>query len=594
MKKIDLKIIITICLLGATMILPTSCEKALETKIYGQLTPDAFYKTESDLKASLVGLMIYVSGRGVGTDYGLWTSHWVSPRMVGLEMSDEIFGTDAYSKWTWTPSSGTKDNGGGRPEYNWAIWLFNRIAGKCTAAIHDMENSPVAKSNPDLVTEYVKQVKGLRAFYMYTCYEFFGPVNTSVTYEETVSIEEKARMTDAEYCAVIESDLAAVLDSNLPDKQTGSLRGYVSKDFFRMLAIRYYMCTGQWLKAEGLCRYIMTTGNYSLITTSGQTVTYTDINGSTKTWTYTPYEVAVNTCPNNETIFSCPADKSHGNIWITEMTKSGKASEGPGQGMTLSGWGMGYTKWEHLHSLYGYYAGCDNTHSVSNASWTNDTRTRSWWTSQYAYTYTTDANGNRVRVLKLSKENPNVAAGESTLAGACPVKFTNWFTSSYTEFEIEQPAYRLADVYLYLAECIVRQVGITNEAIGYVADIRERAGLGRDLTQNLTPRQISENPNPTSSAQAFLKFILWERGRELFCEGQRYEDLKRFGMLTQRAKEQNLISDAAASNFRNYVAIPQDIVLQGNGVVLQNPGYTNPWTDFFPSSELKQHIDSNN
>ena len=278
---------------------------------------------------------------------------------------------------------------------------------------------------------------------------------------------------------------------------------------------------------------------YRLITEPGETITYTDADGNTKTYTYSPYEVAVNTCPNEETIFSCPADKSHGNIWITEMTASGICSEGPGIGKTLSGWGMAYTQWEHLHSLYGYYAGANDTHLVDDDSWANDNRTRSWWISQYKYSYSKDANGNWIRTLKLCNENPDIEAGESTLSGAIPVKFSNWFSSSYSEFEIEQPSYRLADVYLYLAECIVRQNGVTSEAKELVADIRERAGLGRDLTKNLTPRQMGKNSDPTSSSEAFLDFILWERGRELFCEGQRWEDLKRFGMLAQRAYEIN-------------------------------------------------------
>ena len=75
----------------------TSCEKALETKVYGQIVPESFFKTESDLEAAVVGMMVYVSGRGIGTDYGLWTSHWVAPRVYGLSMTDELY--RQYSNW---------------------------------------------------------------------------------------------------------------------------------------------------------------------------------------------------------------------------------------------------------------------------------------------------------------------------------------------------------------------------------------------------------------------------------------------------------------------------------------------------------------
>ena len=33
----------------------TSCEKALETKVYGQIVPESFFKTESDLEAAVRG-----------------------------------------------------------------------------------------------------------------------------------------------------------------------------------------------------------------------------------------------------------------------------------------------------------------------------------------------------------------------------------------------------------------------------------------------------------------------------------------------------------------------------------------------------------
>ncbi len=116
-----------------------------------------------------------------------------------------------------------------------------------------------------------------------------------------------------------------MFESELPDVQPAGMRGYVSMDFFRMLAIRYYMYTAQWSKAETLCRYLMNSGNYSRVR-QGNDV-------------YSAYEMAVNTCPNSETIFSCPADKSHGNIWVTEVTFSGAAALGPGQNVTTSGWG---------------------------------------------------------------------------------------------------------------------------------------------------------------------------------------------------------------------------------------------------------------
>ena len=552
----------------------TSCEKALETKVYGQIVPESFFKTESDLEAAVVGMMVYVSGRGIGTDYGLWTSHWVAPRVYGLSMTDELYRQYSnWSRWLWTPNSGSEGNGPGRPEDNWAVWQFNQKAAKITALLEDFKNCPVNETNPELVEEYSKQLKGLRALYMYTLYEFFGPVNTIIDPAKLNDTKYQPRMSDEEYRAAIESDFEAVFTSNLPDVQTGDMRGYVSMDFFRMCAIRYDMATEQWGEAEELCRYLMNSGNYTLITSPGATVKTADVvgvsNGSAVfgpeyDYTYSPFEVAVNTCPNQETIFSCPVDTNHGNIWITEVTDGSiYYFPGPSAGTLTAAWNFGYTPWKHFHDLFGY---------EGDGSYDNDTRVRQFYTKGY-----NRSSGS------LMVETPDEAAGEISLPGASPYKFTNYkeVGSSGAEWQMEQPAYRLSDVYLYLAECIVRQDGVTQEAMDLVSDIRERAGLGRDLKTNHTRYYVDIwGSDPTVSTDAFLHLILWERGRELVGEGQRYEDLHRFrspdgehSMFVERAWELQKISDRDANDYRDLMPIPHKIVLQSNGVVKQNPGY---------------------
>ena len=281
-------------------------------------------------------------------------------------------------------------------------------------------------------------------------------------------------------------------------------------------------------------------------------------------YTYSPFEVAINTCPNQETIFSCPVDTNHGNIWITEVTDGSiYYFPGPSAGTLTAAWNMGHMPWKHFHDLFGY---------EGDGSYDNDTRVRQFYTKGY-----NRSSGS------LMVENPDEAAGEISLPGVAPYKFTNYkeVGSSGAEWQMEQPAYRLSDVYLYLAECIVRQDGVTQEAMDLVSDIRERAGLGRDLKTNHTRYYVDIwGSDPTVSTDAFLHLILWERGRELMGEGQRYEDLHRFrspdgehSMFVERAWELQKISDRDANDYRDLMPIPHKIVLQSNGVVKQNPGY---------------------
>ncbi|MDR2956506.1 MAG: RagB/SusD family nutrient uptake outer membrane protein [Prevotella sp.] len=88
------------------------------------------------------------------------------------------------------------------------------------------------------------------------------------------------------------------------------------------------------------------------------------------------------------------------------------------------------------------------------------------------------------------------------------------------------PLFRLADVYLMLAEAVVRGgTGATStDALGYVNLLRERA-YGDDY----------ETKGKESLANMNLDFFIEERARELYWEGTRRTDLIRFGQFTTNA-----------------------------------------------------------
>ncbi|MCC8187555.1 MAG: RagB/SusD family nutrient uptake outer membrane protein [Bacteroides sp.] len=79
------------------------------------------------------------------------------------------------------------------------------------------------------------------------------------------------------------------------------------------------------------------------------------------------------------------------------------------------------------------------------------------------------------------------------------------------------PMYRLADVYLMLAEAVERggTGSSKEEALTYINLLQTRAGL-----------------DPISTSQLTLDFLLEERARELYWEGHRRTDLIRFDCLT--------------------------------------------------------------
>jgi hypothetical protein len=116
--------------------------------------------------------------------------------------------------------------------------------------------------------------------------------------------------------------------------------------------------------------------------------------------------------------------------------------------------------------------------------------------------------------------------------------------------------FRYAEVLMSLAEAENEENGPTPEDLGYIEQIRNRAGLSMVGWNSLTKSQLRDS-------------ILVEDGREFYCEGHRRADLIRQGKFIQYATKRGI---AAVPNDTLF-PIPESIILQGHGVIKQNPGY---------------------
>ncbi|WP_167610972.1 RagB/SusD family nutrient uptake outer membrane protein [Maribellus sediminis] len=136
--------------------------------------------------------------------------------------------------------------------------------------------------------------------------------------------------------------------------------------------------------------------------------------------------------------------------------------------------------------------------------------------------------------------------------------------SDLTHPDTDFPMFRLADAYLMYAEAVVRggSGGSMSTAVDYVNMVRERA-YGDDFG-NITASDLT------------LDFILDERARELYWEGQRRTDLIRFGKFTGSSylwawkgavKEGKSVDD----KYRLYPIPETDLTVNQN--LTQNPGY---------------------
>lgn len=123
------------------------------------------------------------------------------------------------------------------------------------------------------------------------------------------------------------------------------------------------------------------------------------------------------------------------------------------------------------------------------------------------------------------------------------------------------PMFRLADVYLMYAEAVLRGGdGSQSQALGYINELRDRA---------------YDNGGNISAGDLTLSFILNERGRELYWEAHRRNDLVRFGRFTTQgvwAWKGNVPQGTTTAAFRDIYPLPASD-LGVNTKLTQNPGY---------------------
>ena len=126
------------------------------------------------------------------------------------------------------------------------------------------------------------------------------------------------------------------------------------------------------------------------------------------------------------------------------------------------------------------------------------------------------------------------------------------------------PLFRLADIYLIYAECAARNAANASKqtAVDYINRLRERAN--GDASQNITVNDLT------------LDFILDERARELYWEGQRRSDLVRFGKFTKGyawAYKGGAVEGVADVDDKFNIYPISDRDLTANPNLKQNPGY---------------------
>lgn len=183
----------------------------------------------------------------------------------------------------------------------------------------------------------------------------------------------------------------------------------------------------------------------------------------------------------------------------------------------------------------------------------------------YTYSIVSNANDGR-KMLYTDGQSLEITDVSQFTQGYAVTKFKNVDRngnpgSNLTFPDTDFPMFRLADAYLMYAEAILRGAsgGSASEALGYVNQLRARAGAGT----------ISQN-------ELTLPFLLDERARELYWECHRRTDLVRFGQFSNGTYvwplKGNSLTGAPVPAFYNVFPIPASDI-GANPKLVQNPGY---------------------
>lgn len=519
---------VLIAIFGAA-VLTFSCTD-LDEELYSDVTADNFFNTDDEFIAALGAA--YSSFGGLGNSGNMWSIN----ELVSDEMVVTTKGGDWYDggvliqlhQHEYTPDNGFMNNAwtqmyGGVNTCNRLIYTFEQLG------------TPEAEA-------FIAELRGVRALWYYWLLDAFGNVPIVTDFTDT---EPPATSSRQDVYNFVESELNDIIDL-LPTSKDASTYGRMTK--WAALAIRcklylnseVYIGDAKWDLAAADARNIIDNGPFIL------ELDYTS-------------NFEIDNSGSGENIFVYPYDKVFAGGFNFNMMTLHYASQGV-YNFTEQPWN-GYATLEEFYNSYidpaqnpgpqgDVWAGLAQTPSTG----TQDARL-----SNFIVGPQFNPDGTRAMDPGHEANDPDGA----------PLTFTPQNNEIYPngwrqggarigKYEFEQGGtgnmsndfviFRLADIVLALAECEFRD-GDPAVALTLVNNIRERAGVDPfgALTEDL---------------------LLAERGREMFAEMVRRQDLIRFDKFGDAWWEKG-----ASDDHYKLFPIPQPQI-DANNKLTQNPGYT--------------------
>lgn len=543
MKKI---INIRYFLIGLGMSYFASSCVDLDEEVYSAVTADNFFQTNEEFISALG--QAYTSLGGLGNHSGLWSINEIA--------SDEIVVSHKGGDWfdggvllQLHQHEFKSDNPFFQNSWN---FLFGGI-NTCNRLIFSFETL----DNPNSAA-FIAELRALRALYYYWALDAFGniPIVTDFTDVEAPSTKPRQEVYD-----FVLSELNEIIPL-LPVAKDGTTYGRMTKWSALMIRMKLYLNaevytgTPQWALAAADASEIINSGVYSLMPTYSN-------------------NFVINNSQSTENIFVYPYDKvfAGGFNWVMMTLHIVSQST---FNLTQQPWN-GY---QTVEEFYNSYVDSDKNPGTQGPVWkglaleqstgTIDGRLSNFLVGpQFRSDGTVledpgveptdptgrngDPNGPPLTFMPYLNE---ISPGGLRQAGARIAKYefemggTNNMSNDFVIF-------RLSDAILSLAEAKFR-MGETTEALALVNQIRARAG-------NLDPFSTLTEEN-----------LFEERGREMFVEMTRRQDLirfKKYGEAWWPFEGMNRPKQVhSPGSYLELFPIPQPQIL-ANPKLQQNPGY---------------------
>jgi hypothetical protein len=536
MKNIISKLTVA---LSAAVVVLASCAKKLDLFPVNDLTPEKTYSTPAGYKsvlAKIYGTMATTGNSGPAGSPDISGGLDEGSQIPFIRMffnCQELPTDEAVVAWNdqtikdfhnfrWNDQDPFLKGIYARPIYN--VTLINEYMRECTDT--KLSERGITGADAAEIKKSLAEVRFLRAFNYWVMMDLFGK-STFITEEDLVGPTLPRQIQRADLFNYIETELKAI-ETSLATARTAEY-GRVDQAAAWALLARMYLNAAVY---TGTPRY-------------NDALTYANKvigAGYTLHPSYAGMFMADNDKAKGEFIYSINCDglrtTGYGNTTFFVHAAAGSDAAEYGVG---GGW-FGYRSTSAHVNLFADRTGATDKRAMFTTSIAN---------TSDAQLLITDV-GNFSQGPRVKKY---VNLRSDGLPASDPAK----------EFsDVDFPVFRLAEMYLIYAECVERGAsgGDRATAVSLINQLRQRA--------------YGSNAGQISNSDLNLRFVLDERGRELYWEGHRRTDLIRYNLLTTGDYlwpwKGGVASGTAVDAKYNLFAIPASNRI-ANPNLDQNPGF---------------------